>query len=205
MKIIAVASNYASHNNNNTDTLLTKTEPLLYSKADSSVIKDGKPFFVPNFMGTITYNMMLVVRICKLGKSIPERFAHRYYDAVTLGVDFTAQDYLKKVQEKQASWFLAKSFDGSTALGSWLNVEQFKSINTLSFNLKVDNQDTQIGYTNNMLMKVDELIAYISQFITLKTGDLLFTGSPTEANIVGLNQHFEGYIENNKVIDFYSR
>ena len=109
------------------------------------------------------------------------------------------------MQEKQASWFLAKSFDGSTALGSWLNVEQFKSINTLSFNLKVDNQNTQIGYTNNMLMKVDELIAYISQFITLKTGDLLFTGSPTEASIVGLNQHFEGYIEDNKVIDFYSR
>ena len=205
MKILGVGLNYPPHNNSDEKALYKPEEPVIFSKADSSLLKSGKPFFIPDFMGAIDYETEIVVRICKLGKSIPERFAHRYYDAVTVGIDFTAREYRQRFQEKRLPWELCKSFDGAAVIGEWVDVGRFKSIDALNFHLDIDGQRAQTGFTGDMFFKVDEIIAYISRFITLKTGDILYTGTPAGVDKVNIDNHLEGYLEDRKVLDFYCR
>ena len=143
----------------------------------------------------------LVVRISRLGKGISQRFAHRYYDAVTVGIDFTARDLQQKLRAQGLPWELCKGFDGSAALGEWLPIERFRSVDALHFHLDQNGKTVQEGCTSDLLFKVDELIAYISSFFTLKTGDLIYTGTPAGVGPVAIGNYLEGYLEDQKVLE----
>ena len=202
MKIFAIGMNYALHNKELHGTLLKTEEPVIFTKADSALLKDHKPFFIPDHLGRIDYETEIVVRICRLGKSIPERFAHRYYDAVTVGIDFTARDLQQKLREKGRPWEICKGFDGSAAIGEWVDMEKFRDIQAIHFHLDINGKTVQEGCTSDMMYKVDEIIAYISQFFTLKTGDILYTGTPAGVGPVHIDDHLEGYLEDRKVLEF---
>lgn len=202
MKIFGIGMNYIQHNKE-LDGALYKTEaPVLFTKADSSLLKSGKPFFVPDFMGRIDYEAELVIRICRLGKNIPQRFAHRYYDAVTVGIDFTARDVQQQLREKGLPWDLSKSFDGAAAIGEWVSKDKFLDVQALRFHLDINGQTVQGGCTADMVFGIDEIVAYISQYFTLKTGDVIFTGTPAGVGPVHIDDHLEGYVEERKVLEF---
>ena len=215
MKIFAVGMNYAQHNKEIKNTLLQQgvgsadddrqRAPVIFTKADSSLLKDGKPFFVPNHLGRIDYETEIVVRISRLGKSIPEQFAHRYYDAVTVGIDFTARDLQKRLREEGQPWEIAKGFDGAAVIGDWISKERFLDVQNIRFSLNMNGERRQEGCTCDMLVGIDRLIAYISTFFTLKTGDLLYTGTPVGVGPVNPDDHLEGYLEGEKVLDFWCR
>ena len=194
--------NYALHNKELHSTLSKTDKPVIFIKADSSLLKDHKPFFIPDFMGRIDYETELVVRICRLGKSIPQRFASRYYDAVTVGIDFTARDMQNEMREKGLPWDICKGFDGAATIGEWVDASKFRDIQAIHFHLDINGKTVQEGCTSDMLYKVDEIIAYISQFYTLKTGDILYTGTPAGVGPVHIDDHLEGYLEDRKVLEF---
>ena len=210
MKIFAVGMNYPQHNKEIKTTLLQQTagdspadrEPIIFTKADSALLKDHKPFFIPDFMGRVDYETEIVVRICKLGKSIPEQFAHRYYDAVTVGIDFTARDLQKKLREESLPWEISKGFDGSAVIGDWIDKEKFLNVHNIRFSLDINSKTVQEGNTSDMIYSIDRLVSYISQYFTLKTGDLLYTGTPAGVGPVCINDHLEGYLEGRKVLEF---
>lgn len=194
--------NYIQHNKELDGTLYKPEEPVIFTKADSSLLKDGKPFFLPEEMGRVDYETELVVRICKLGKSIPQRFAHRYYDAVTVGIDFTARDLQQRLRAEGKPWDLCKGFDGAAVIGQWVDIAKFRDIQAIHFHLDVNGQTVQQGCSSDMLFKVDEIIAYISRYFTLKTGDLLYTGTPVGVGPVHINDHLTGWIDDRKVLEF---
>ena len=205
MKIFAVGMNYVGYNKALNEPLLKQDDPVIFTKADSSLLKDRKPFFIPDELGTIEYEAEIVVRVCRLGKSISERFASRYYDAVTVGIDFTARDLLRKLSQQGLPWDMSKRFDGAAALGEWVSKDKFLDIQRLRFHLDVNGETKQEGCTNDMIYKVDEIISYISRFFTLKTGDLIYTGCPTSGFPVHINDRLEGYIEERKVLDLHCK
>lgn len=202
MKIFAVGMNYLEHNKELHGALYKPESPVIFLKADSALLKDHKPFFIPDHLGRIDYETELVVRISKLGKTIPQRFAHRYYDAVTVGIDFTARELQQKLREEGKPWDLCKGFDGAAAIGEWVRVEKFRDIQAIHFHLDINGKTVQEGCTSDMLYKVDELIAYISQYFTLKTGDILYTGTPAGVGPVHIDDKLEGYVEDRKVLQF---
>ena len=202
MKIFAVGMNYLEHNKELHGSLFKPEEPVIFTKADSAVLKDHQPFFIPDHMGRIDYETEIVVRISKLGNNISERFAHRYYDAVTVGIDFTARELQKKLRSEGKPWDLCKGFDGSAALGEWVSLDKFRDIQAIHFHLDINGNTVQEGCTSDMLYRVDQLIAYISQYFTLKTGDILYTGTPAGVGPVHIDDHLEGYIEDRKVLEF---
>ena len=202
MKIFAIGMNYIQHNKELDGTLYKPEEPVIFTKADSSLLKDGKPFFLPEEMGRVDYETELVVRICKLGKSIPQRFAHRYYDAVTVGIDFTARDLQQRLRAEGKPWDLCKGFDGAAVIGQWVDIAKFRDIQAIHFHLDINGQTVQQGCSSDMLFKVDEIIAYISRYFTLKTGDLLYTGTPVGVGPVHINDHLTGWIDDRKVLEF---
>lgn len=215
MKIFAVGMNYAQHNKEIKTALLQQgvasadddrqRDPVIFTKADSSLLKDGKPFFVPDHLGRIDYETEVVVRISRLGKSITEEFAHRYYDAVTVGIDFTARDLQKRLREEAQPWEISKGFDGAAVIGEWVSKDHFLSVQNIDFALDVNGERRQQGNTCDMLVGIDRLIAYISKFFTLKTGDLLYTGTPVGVGPVKIDDHLEGYLGERKVLDFWCR
>lgn len=150
MKIFAVGMNYAQHNKELDGTLYKPETPVIFTKADSALLKDRKPFFIPDHLGQIDYEAELVVRICKLGKTVPERFAHRYYDAVTVGIDFTARELQKKLREAGQPWDLCKGFDGAAALGEWVSKEKFRDVQAMHFHLDINGKTVQEGRTSDM-------------------------------------------------------
>ena len=202
MKIFAVGMNYLEHNKELHGALYKPEQPVIFTKPDSSLLKDRKPFFIPDFMGRIDYETEVVVRICKLGKSIPQRFAHRYYDAVTVGIDFTAREMQQQLRAEGKPWEICKGFDGAAALGEWVDIDKFRDIQAIHFHLDINGTTVQEGCTSEMLYKVDELIAYISRYFTLKTGDILYTGTPAGVGPVHIDDRLEGYIEDRKVLSF---
>ena len=202
MKIFAIGLNYPQHNKELNETLYKGESPVIFTKADSSLLKDGKPFFVPDDMGRIDYETEIVVRICRLGKAIPACFAYRYYDAVTVGIDFTARDLQKQLREKGLPWELCKGFDGAATIGNWVPVDKFRNIQALQFHLDINGKTVQQGCTSDMLFKIDEIIEYISKYFTLKTGDIIYTGTPVGVGLVNIDDHLEGYIEDRKVLGF---
>ncbi len=179
-------------------------EPVIFLKADSALLKNGKPFFVPDWAGRVDYEAELVVRICRLGKGIPVRFAHRYYDAVTVGIDFTARDIQQKARSQGLPWTICKGFDGSAVTGEWCTVND-EERSALTFRLDVNGQTVQQGNPSDMLFSVDEIISYLSRFFTLRTGDLIFTGTPAGVGPVKIGDHLEGYLGAERVLDFYCR
>lgn len=205
MKIIAVGMNYALHNRELGHTQVNE-EPVIFMKPDSALLKEGKPFFLPDFSNEIHYETEVVVRICRLGKHIAPRFAYRYYDVVTVGIDFTARDLQRAFRAAGNPWELSKGFDNSAAIGTFIPLEQLdKGIQQLDFRLDIDGCTVQQGNTADMLFRVDDIIAYVSRFMTLKMGDLLFTGTPAGVGPVSVGQHLQGYLEGEKVLDFHVR
>ena len=202
MKIFAVGMNYALHNKELDGALYKPEAPVIFTKADSALLKDGKPFFIPDWSERVDYEAEIVVRICRLGKGIPARFAHRYYDAVTVGIDFTARDWQEQARAKGLPWDVCKGFDGSAVIGPWVEKEKFRDVQALQFHLDINGTTVQQGCTSDMLYKIDELIAYISTYFTLKTGDLLYTGTPVGVGPVHIDDHLEGWVEDRKVLDF---
>lgn len=205
MKIIAVGMNYAQHNEELGHTQVNQ-EPVIFMKPDSAILKDGKPFFLPDFSQEIHYETEVVVRICRLGKNIAPRFARRYYDAVTVGIDFTARDMQRRFREAGNPWELCKGFDNSAAVGRFIPLDEAGGdVQHLDFHLDIDGQEVQHGNTCDMLFRVDDIIAYVSRFMTLKIGDLLFTGTPAGVGPVSIGQHLQGYIGGEKLLDFHIR
>lgn len=205
MKIIAVGMNYVAHCHElHADEKLPE-EPVIFMKPDSALLKDSKPFFIPDFSKQVDYETELVVRICRLGKNIAPRFAHRYYDAVTVGIDFTARDLQRKLRAEGKPWEISKGFDNSAVIGDFVPVNRFKDVQNLDFHLNIDGNKVQEGNTRDMIFKIDDLIAYVSQFYTLKIGDLIYTGTPVGVGPVSIGQHLEGYLEGEKLLDFYVR
>ena len=191
--------NYLMHTKELDGREYTPQEPVIFTKADSALLKDRKPFFVPDDMGRIDYEAEIVVRICRLGKAIPERFAHRYYDAVTIGLDFTAREMQAKARIEGLPWTICKGFDGSAIIGEWLPLSD--NIQSLHFHLDKNGQTVQQGFSGDMLFKVDEIISYLSRYFTLKTGDLLFTGTPSGVGPVAVGDLLEGFIEDRRVLE----
>ncbi len=178
---------------------------MIFAKPDSALLKDGKPFFIPDFTKECDYEVELVVRICRLGKNIATRFAHRYYDAVTAGIDFTARDLQRKFRREGLPWELCKGFDNSAVIGEFIPKEELPDIQQITFRLEVDGRTVQEGYSGDMLFAVDEIIAYVSRFYTLKMGDLLFTGTPAGVGPVQIGQRLQGFVQERKVLDFNIR
>lgn len=204
MKIIAVGKNYADHALEFDGTTARPKVPIIFMKPDSAILKNGKHFYLPDFMGRIDYEGELVVRICKLGKSIPARFAHRYYDAVTVGVDFTARDMQRRLIEAGEPWDISKGFDGSATLGEFRSLDGL-DVTNLDFSLAIDGNTVQRANTSQMLFPINEIIAYVSRFCTLKTGDLIFTGTPAGCGPASIGTRLSGYIGEDKVLDFKIR
>ena len=203
MKIFGVGMNYLQHTEELEGRQYRPSEPVIFLKADSALLRNGKPFFVPDWSERIDYEAELVVRICRLGKGIPQRFAYRYYDAVTVGIDFTARDIQQRARAEGLPWTICKGFDGSAMIGDFLSVSAHPL--PLCFRLDRNGQTVQQGCSQDMLFQVDELISYLSRFFTLRTGDLLFTGTPAGVGPVSIGDHLEGYLESDKVLDFYCR
>lgn len=201
MKIFCVGMNYPEHNKELKDTLLKADNPVIFLKADSSLQKNGKPFFIPDDLGRIDYEAELVVRVCKLGKTVPTRFAHRYYDAVTLGIDFTARELQRKLSENGQPWDMAKSFDGAATIGDWVPKDLLPDVGRLRFHLNVNGSTTQEGCACDMTWGVDDIVAYVSKYFTLKTGDLIFTGTPAGVGPVHIGDLLEGWVEERKVLE----
>lgn len=202
MKIFAVGMNYIQHNKELDGALYIPEEPVIFTKADSALLKDHKPFFIPDWSSRVDYETEIVVRICRLGKSIPEKFAHRYYDAVTVGIDFTARDWQQRLRSEGKPWELCKGFDGSAVIGDWVDKSLLGDVQNLPFHLDINGTTVQQGCTADMLYSIDRLIAYISRYFTLKTGDLLYTGTPVGVGPVHIDDHLEGYLMQQKVLEF---
>lgn len=202
MKIFAVAFNYDTYNKEGDTPLYdNEGEPVVFLRADSSLTKGGRPVFLPDDIGEVRCASQLVVRICRLGKSIPERFAHRYYDAVTCGVTFTASTLLKRLRREGLPWDMAMGFDGATKIGEWGG---WTTGNTASmgFRLDINGKTAMQGNTKDMVRTADQLIAHISKHFTLRTGDLLFTGAPEPPCKVNVDDHITGYLEERKLLEF---
>ncbi len=206
MKIFCVGKNYLPADRATVDTATLPQQPIIFLKPDTAYLHNHKPFFIPEFMGRIDFEVEVVVRINKLGKSIDEKFAHRYYDAITLGIDFTAHDVLAQLRAERLPWDLAKGFDGAATIGEWIDIDQISDIRNTAFRLDINGNTIQQGNTKDMIFAVDHVIAFVSQYYTLHTGDLLFTGTPAGAGPIHRNDHLEGYLAlttaTHKVLDF---
>jgi 2-keto-4-pentenoate hydratase/2-oxohepta-3-ene-1,7-dioic acid hydratase in catechol pathway len=205
MKIFGIGMNYLQHTEELDGQAYRPAQPVVFLKADSALLKDGKPFFVPDWCQRVDYEGELVVRICRLGKGIPERFAHRYYDAMTVGIDFTARDVQQQARAEGLPWAVCKGFDGSAAIGEWVDKSTLPPQEQLTFRLDKNGQTVQHGRVADMLFTVDQLVSYLSRFFTLKTGDLLFTGTPVGVGPVSVGDHLQGWIDNRPVLDFHCR
>ena len=210
MKIIGIGRNYAEHaaelHEQLNDSGKLPEEPMFFLKPDTALLRNNDPFYIPSFSQEVHYECELVVRINRVGKAIAERFAHRYYDEVGLGIDFTARDLQRKFREAGNPWELCKGFDNSAAIGTFVPLEQVGgNVQNVDFHLTIDDKEVQRGHTADMLFRVDEIIAYVSRFMTLKIGDLLFTGTPVGVGPVSIGQHLQGYLGEEKVLDFNIR
>src|ERR1700759_4829463 len=200
MKIIAIGRNYAEHAKElNTP---VPTVPVIFMKPDTALLKDNKPFYHPDFSDDVHHEIELVLKICKEGKHINEKFAADYYDEIGLGVDFTARDIQARHKEKGLPWELAKAFDGSAPISNFVPKSNFADLRNLNFKLDVNGETRQEGNTSFMLFSFDYIIAFVSQYITLKKGDLIFTGTPAGVGKVNIGDRLEGYLEDNKMLDF---
>ena len=201
MKIFAIGLNYPSHNKEMSRTFISE-EPVLFMKPDTALLQNGKPFLLPDFSNEIHYETEIVIKINRLGKNISERFAHRYYNEITVGIDFTARDLQLKQKENGLPWEISKAFDNSAAIGEFISKDEIENINNIVFHLNLNNETVQTGNTKEMIFSVDKIISFISKFFTLKIGDLIFTGTPAGVGPVNIDDHLQGYISDKKLLDF---
>ena len=193
MKIICVGRNYTAHikelQNEN------PKEPVLFLKPDTTILQTNHPFFIPHFTSDIHFEVEVLVRINRIGKHIQEKFSHKYYNEVCLGIDFTARSLQNELKAKCLPWEKSKAFDGSSLIGTWFDKNNFQDLNALSFSLDRNGKRAQEGNTSEMLWKIDALISYISQYFTLKIGDIIFTGTPSGVDAVLENDVLEGHLD----------
>jgi 2-keto-4-pentenoate hydratase/2-oxohepta-3-ene-1,7-dioic acid hydratase in catechol pathway len=194
MKLICIGRNYAKHiselNSEKPD------HPVVFMKPDSSILLKNNPFILPSFSNDVHHEVEILVKIKKVGKHIQSKFAHKYYDDIGLGIDFTARDVQNQLKDKGLPWEKAKGFDGAAVIGeSWFPKSNFQDVNTISFRLEKNKEVVQSGSTSEMLWKIDELIAYISEYFTLKIGDIIFTGTPSGVGRVEEGDVLEGFIQ----------
>jgi 2-keto-4-pentenoate hydratase/2-oxohepta-3-ene-1,7-dioic acid hydratase in catechol pathway len=200
MKILCIGRNYADHiselNNER------PSEPVIFLKPDTAILKDNEPFYHPDFSNDIHHEVEIVLKINKVGKNIEAKFAHKYYDEIGIGIDFTARDVQSKLKEKGLPWEKAKAFDGSAPISGFVPKSQFATLKNLNFHLQVNKEIRQKGNTEMMLWSFDEIIAEISKYFTLKTGDLIFTGTPAGVGKVAIGDRLKAYIEEEEMLNF---
>ena len=203
MKIIAIGRNYAEHAKelNNPVPIV----PVIFMKPDTALLKDNKPFYHPEFSTDIHHEIELVLKISKEGKHVAEKFASNYFDEIALGVDFTARDLQQKHKEKGLPWELAKAFDNSAPVSKFLPKSQFSDLKNLNFRLELNGNTVQAGNTKDLLFSFENIIAFVSKYITLKKGDLIFTGTPQGVGKINVGDHLAGYLEEEKLLDFNIR
>ena len=201
MKIICIGRNYAEHAKELNNPV--PTVPVIFMKPDTALLRENKPFYHPDFSEDIHHEIELVLKISKEGKHISEKFAAGYFDEIALGVDFTARDIQQKHKEKGLPWELAKAFDGSAPVSSFVPKDKFNDLYNLNFKLDINGQTRQEGNTKDLLFSFERIIAFVSQYITLKKGDLIFTGTPQGVGKVNIGDHLEAYLEGDKILDFY--
>jgi len=200
MKVIAIGRNYAAHAKELNNPL--PTSPVIFLKPDTAVLKDNKPFYIPEFSSDIHYELEVVLKVCKEGKHIAEKFAANYFDEVGLGIDFTARDIQNIHKEKGLPWELAKAFDNSAAISHFIPKSNIADLNDLQFELKINRETRQNGNTRNILFSFEKIIAFVSQYITLKKGDLIFTGTPEGVGQVHQGDKLEAWIGEEQFLNF---
>jgi acylpyruvate hydrolase len=200
MKIICIGRNYAEHAKEMNSPL--PSEPVFFLKPDTALIKDNEAFYYPDFSDEIHHEVELVIKINKAGKNIGLEFAHKYYDEIGIGIDFTARDIQAKCKEKGLPWEKAKAFDGSAPLGKFINKKEIMNLSDINFHLDINGTTIQRGNTSDLLFSFDKIISYISCFITLKTGDLIFTGTPQGVGPIKIGDRLEAFIEKHQLLDF---
>jgi len=200
MKIICIGRNYIEHAKELNNPVPAK--PVFFMKPDTALLQKRNPFFYPEFSNDIHYETELVVKICKNGRHIEEKFAHNYYNEIGIGIDFTARDVQAECKKKGLPWEIAKAFDQSAPLGKFLPTSKFKNVNDINFSLKINGELRQEGNSRDMIFNFDKIIAYVSKFITLKIGDLIFTGTPEGVGPVKIDDHFQAFIGDVKLLEF---
>lgn len=200
MKIICIGRNYAAH----IEELKNETpgNPVVFLKPETAIIKPGAPFFYPDFTSNIHYEVELVLKISKAGKYIDRKFAHRYYEEIGLGIDFTARDLQDECKSKGLPWEIAKAFNGSAPIGSFKSVSDFQELSDINFHLNINSERKQTGNTSMMLFDFGTIIEYVSKFFLLKKGDLIFTGTPAGVGPVKIGDRLQGFIGEEKILDF---
>ena len=197
MKIICIGQNYLKHIKELNSS--RSKSPVIFLKPDSSIIQKNQPFFIPEFSKEIHFEAEIILKFNKLGKHIDRKFSNKYYNQISLGIDFTARDLQKKLKESGQPWEKAKAFDNSAVIGDWIDIKDFQDINNINFSLKVNNEIVQSSNSSNMIWKIDELISEVSNFFTFKIGDILFTGTPEGVGKVNIGDVLDGYLEEKKV------
>jgi acylpyruvate hydrolase len=200
MKIICIGQNYIKHIRELNHEI--PGEPVFFMKPDSSLLLSNKDFYLPGFSNEIHHEVELVIKICRLGKSIETRFAHRYYEEIGLGIDFTARDIQRQLAAKGLPWEKAKAFDSAAVLGKFIHKEEFGDLGNIDFSLQKNQEIVQRGNSQEMIFNFDTIISYVSQFVTLKMGDLIYTGTPSGVGTVHINDRLEGFIGEQKMFDF---
>ena len=200
MKIIAIGRNYAEHAKELNNPV--PTTPVIFLKPDTAVLKDNKPFYLPDFSDDVHYELEVVLKICKEGKHIAEKFAANYYDEVGLGIDFTARDIQTKHKEKGLPWELAKAFDNSAPISLFTPKSDFEDLYNLNFELKINGESRQVGHTKDLLFSFEKIISFVSQYITLKKGDLIFTGTPQGVGKINKGDKLEAWLEGKQLLNF---
>ena len=201
MKIFAIGQNYVEHNKE----LNSKnpTEPVVFMKPDTALLKNNKPFYIPDFSQELHYETELIVKFNRLGKNIDQIFSNRYFAEIGLGIDFTARDLQRKLKAEGKPWEISKAFDNSAVIGNFLPFTELGDIQNIRFRLDLNGKNVQIGNSSDMIFQINELVAYVSRFFTIKIGDLLFTGTPVGVGKVAIGDRLEGYIFETKMFDFY--
>lgn len=200
MKIICIGLNYRKHALEMGRPF--PAEPVVFLKPDSSIIKNNKPFFLPDFSKEIHYEAEVVIKISKLGKGISAKFAHRYFDEVTVGIDITARDLQNRFSKEGLPWELSKCFDGAAPLGKFVPVSTIEDMQDIHFRLEINNKKVQESNTSDMIFSINDIIAFVSKFFTLKTGDLIFTGTPSGVGALHRNDNLVAYLNDKPLLDF---
>lgn len=200
MKIICIGRNYVEHAKELSNPVPKK--PVFFLKPDTALLQKNNPFFYPSFSEDVHYEVELVLRICKNGRHIDEKFAKNYYDEIGIGIDFTARDIQSECKKKGLPWEIAKAFDQSAPIGKFIKTSQIADFNNINFTLKINNEVRQHGNSNDMIFSFNQIIAYVSKFITLREGDYIYTGTPEGVGPVQIDDHFEAFIEDKKLLDF---
>ena len=200
MKIICIGRNYVNHAKELNNPV--PSEPVFFIKTDTALLPKRNPFIYPSFTKDLHHEVEIVLKISKIGKHIEEKFAHKYFNEIGVGIDFTARDIQEQCKTKGLPWEKAKAFDFSAPTSDFLPISKFEDINQLNFSLKINDELRQVGNTRDMLFSFDKIIAYVSQFVTLKIGDYIFTGTPAGVSAVSINDKLSCYIEDKKMLEF---